>query len=394
MQKKRIAIVTPYGAEPRLDNYAEFILAQSLSAEGHDVRMYTYALKQSPYYERDTVYKGVKVFRCRQRFGVSPRLLFLLITFVPHTVFCFHPRSFLNFCAYLGARVVRARLVVEIVGILHDPFIVLDVGDPQKGLKSPLVLATNFFTFLKLLVSPAWKSAWENYIFHVATAHADVIVAINKDEQNYIRKIYNRDSTLIYWCTPRTSSLVGEKPASDARIPEEFLFFIGQIKRRKGWDTAIDGLASLKHMGVARHLVFVSPQKDLREPIEYAKARGVREHITFLAAVSNEEKQWLYSHATYVLVPSTYEGFGLPVFEAFTARKPVIATDIPVFLEFLEHRRNAMLFTMGDADALAKSIRELDADPTLQKRLIEEGAKTAQEFNSARMVNEYRTLIS
>ena len=38
---KRIAIVTPYGAEERLDNYAEFVLAQELIERGYDVRMFT-----------------------------------------------------------------------------------------------------------------------------------------------------------------------------------------------------------------------------------------------------------------------------------------------------------------------------------------------------------------
>jgi len=31
-------------------------------------------------------------------------------------------------------------------------------------------------------------------------AKADIIVAINQDEQKYIKKFYNRDSVLIYWC--------------------------------------------------------------------------------------------------------------------------------------------------------------------------------------------------
>lgn len=390
---KKIAIVTPYGAEPRLDNYAEFILAQALSKEGHDVRMYTYASKHMLLYEHDLVYKSVKVFRCRQRFGISPRLLFLLLAFSPHTVLCFHPRSFLNFCAYIASKIVRARFIVEIVGILHDPFIVLDVNDPQAGLKQPLVLATKFSILLKLLMSRSRRSAWENYVFHVATANADTIIAINKDEQHYIRDIYKRDSTLIYWSAPESPALIEQKPKGESSLPEEFLFFIGQIKRRKGWDTAIDGIVALKRMGVAQHLVFVSPQKDLHEPIEYAVARGVRENISFFSAISNEEKQWLYAHAVYVLVPSTYEGFGLPVFEAFAARKPVIATNIPVFLEFLEDRKNAMLFSLGDSEGLARAIRELDDDPALAQKLVEEGTKTAARFGRDRMLAEYRKII-
>src|SRR3990167_3474344 len=81
MGEKRIAIVTPYGAEPRYDNYPEFILAESLIERGWRVRMYTYALRNILTYRTDLVYKGIAVARCRHRFGISPKLfLSLLLT--------------------------------------------------------------------------------------------------------------------------------------------------------------------------------------------------------------------------------------------------------------------------------------------------------------------------
>ena len=128
-------------------------------------------------------------------------------------------------------------------------------------------------------------------------------------------------------------------------------------------------------------------------PIEYAKGRGVLDQIAFLSSISNEEKEWLYAHCRYVLVPSRYEGFGLPVFEAFLARKPICASDIPVFDEFLVHKKNAMLSPVGDGDALADSILALDADPTLVRTLVEEGVRTAARFAHERMVSEYIQLI-
>ncbi len=390
---KRIAIVTPYGAEPRLDNYAEFILAQNLGEKGYDVRFYTYR-SQKAGYEKDLVYKGVSVFRCRQRFGISPRLLVSLATFRPHVVLCFHPKSLLNFSAYLAARAIRTRFIVEIVGILHDPFIARDIDDPIDTLISPPVLITSIPALLKQLLSGN-RSAWNNYVCHAPTAHADTIIAINRHEQEYVKSIYGRSAALIYWCTPHTRVLEQHEPTTPEgkKLPDDFLFFIGQVKKRKGWDTAIDALASLKRKGVTKNLVFVSPHTDLHIPIEYAIERGVRDQITFLSAVSNEEKEWLYVHCSYVLVPSRYEGFGLPVFEAFLARKPICASDIPVFDEFLVHGKNAMISPVGDGYGLAASILALDSSPALVHTLTEEGARTAAQFNYERMVSEYIALI-
>src|SRR3989344_7410425 len=389
---KRIAIVTPYGAEPRLDNYAEFILAQNLVEKGYEVRFFTYR-SQKAEYVKDAVYKGVSVFRCRQRFGISPRLFVSLILFRPHTVLCFHPKSLLNFSAYLAARAIRTRFIVEIVGILHDPFIARDIDDPIDTLISPPVLITSVPALLKQLRSGN-RSAWNNYVCHAPTAHADTIIAITRHEQEYVKSIYGRSAALIYWCTPQTRVHDQHEPAIESgKLPDDFLFFIGQVKRRKGWDTVIDALASLKQRGVIKNLVFVSPHTDLHVPIEYAAERGVRDQITFLSAVSNEEKEWLYAHCSYVLVPSRYEGFGLPVFEAFLAEKPICASDIPVFDEFLVHRKNAMISHVGDGNGLADSILALDASSALVHTLIKEGTRTAAQFDYERMVSEYLALI-
>lgn len=394
--KKKLAIVTPYGGEERLDNYAEFNLAQGLMAKGWEVRMYTYSANGMPRYESDLVYKGIPVFRCRERFGLSPRLFFEIGRYCPDIVLGFHPRNFLNFTASLAARCFGATYSVQIVGILHDPYIVEDTDNPIGHLKDPKTVIVSFSQYLKTLCtsSPSkWGDHWRNYVLHTPTKHAKSVIAINKDEMQYIQSVYGRTAHLAYWSAPHKSdSNIEEKPKVE--IPKEFLFFIGQIKLRKGWDTTIESLAELKKDGIIKQLVFVTPHKDLSEPIALATKLGVREQIIFLSAVSNEERNWLYNHCQYVLIPSRYEGFGLPVFETFLAEKPICATDIPTYLEFLTHKKNAMISGIGDAKGLARSVAELDADPALQHRLVTEGNKTIADFSVERMVKSFLSAIA
>ena len=390
MENKRIAIVTPYGAEPRLDNYGEFILAQTLQERGWDVRMYTYGMNMPRLYAHDTAYGGARVFRCRVRWGISPKLFFSLLFFRPRSVLCFHPKSMLNFSAYWSARFSGARFVATIVGIFHDGFIVDDVDDPYGHIKTNPILVTNFRTFITHLSNP-WRWLWENYIFHMPTAHADTIVAINEDERRHVLTFYRRASECIYYCTPRFNT--GEAKQPTTSVPERFLFFIGQVKRRKGWDTAIEALAILKKKGRDSHLMFVAPKDQIEEAVEYAKEKRVLDCVTFLTSISNEEKRWLYAHSECVLVPSRYESFGIPVFEAFLAKVPLCASNIPVFKEFLVDRGNAMLFRTGDPEGLANAVLTLDGDPKLCERLIAEGEKTAEKFDYRRMTDAYEKII-
>ncbi len=390
----KIAIITPYGAEERLDHYAEFILAKGLVAHGEHVQFYTYAIQNNPDY-RNGLYQGVNVRRCWQKAGIAPGLFFSILRFRPDFVCYFHPRSFLSFTAYVAGRCVGAKIISEIVGILHDPFIVGDPDNPLETIKAhPLLIRTwrDFFTEFFLL---RWSLLWTNLLMHLPIAKADVIVAINRDEANYIHTWYGRSSTLIYWSIPQSEKHgENDQPSFYHDLPNEYLLFLGQIKKRKGWDTVIEALALLKDQGIIKKLVFVSPSKDLTLAREYAKKYGVENHIVFLSSITNQEKKWLYDHAQSVLAPSRYEGFGLPVFEGFVAGKPVLATKIPVYEEFLVHGKNALLSESGNARALADSIISLDKDPVLGATLVAEGYRTAAEFSDTIMISKFVQLFA
>ena len=55
-------------------------------------------------------------------------------------------------------------------------------------------------------------------------------------------------------------------------------------------------------------------------------ARREQRGVHWLGFVSEEELVELYRHATALVFPSRYEGFGLPILEAMARRTPVIAS--------------------------------------------------------------------
>lgn len=57
------------------------------------------------------------------------------------------------------------------------------------------------------------------------------------------------------------------------------------------------------------------------------------DHIRHLGYVSRSMLRSLYAHCSFVAFPSQYEGFGIPIIEAMTYRKRVLASDIPIFRE-------------------------------------------------------------
>ena len=61
------------------------------------------------------------------------------------------------------------------------------------------------------------------------------------------------------------------------------------------------------------------------------------------------------------------------VFDALACQRPVVTADTPAARECLVHGRDAWLCKAGDADALAKAIATLKADPGLRGRLADAG---------------------
>jgi glycosyltransferase involved in cell wall biosynthesis len=65
----------------------------------------------------------------------------------------------------------------------------------------------------------------------------------------------------------------------------------------------------------------------------YIERRELGPHIQQRRGISRHELASLYAESTAVLVPSLYEGFGIPIIEALACGAPVIASDIPVLRE-------------------------------------------------------------
>jgi len=94
-----------------------------------------------------------------------------------------------------------------------------------------------------------------------------------------------------------------------------------------------------------------------------AKKLGVREHVTFHAAVSEERLVELYREAKLFMLSSDEEGLGLVILEAMGCGIPVISTKCGGPETAVEDGRTGRLVSVGETEALAAAARELLCDP-------------------------------
>lgn len=84
--------------------------------------------------------------------------------------------------------------------------------------------------------------------------------------------------------------------------------------------------------------------------------RLITDDIIFTNNITNEELSALYANATAVLMPSLYEGLGLPVLEAVAHNKPVACSDVPVFQEIPHFRDALYAFDPYDIEDMAEAL--------------------------------------
>lgn len=98
-----------------------------------------------------------------------------------------------------------------------------------------------------------------------------------------------------------------------------------------------------------------------------ARERGVEEHIRYLGKVSEEELARLYRQATFFVLSSDQEGFGLVVVEAMASGIPVVSTASGGPEEIITHGEDGFLVPVGDTPSLVDAMEELVNAPHLQE---------------------------
>jgi glycosyltransferase involved in cell wall biosynthesis len=86
------------------------------------------------------------------------------------------------------------------------------------------------------------------------------------------------------------------------------------------------------------------------------------------------------------------EGWGLVVLEAMSMGLPVIASDLPVFGEYLTDEHDALLPAVADSAALARAMRRMVTDPALRARLRSGGNAVVDRFTWAASAERHREI--
>jgi glycosyltransferase involved in cell wall biosynthesis len=173
-------------------------------------------------------------------------------------------------------------------------------------------------------------------------------------------------------------------------LPETFLLYPAQTWPHKNHLLLLEALALARDRdGVEIPVVCPGRQTELFPRIaERARELRLEGAVSFPGFVEPLELRGLYELATGLVFPSLFEGWGLPVCEAFSTGLPVASSSATGLPDVVGDA--GLLFDPENPAAIADAIRELWTDPTLRSRLAERGTERSALFSFDRSAAIFR----
>jgi glycosyltransferase involved in cell wall biosynthesis len=190
--------------------------------------------------------------------------------------------------------------------------------------------------------------------------------------------------------TPSLSSVLAA--AAKLHLPDQFLFYPAVTWEHKNHEVIIRALRILRKLyGVRAEVRFSGKWTSFRRKLDrLASELGVADQIGYLGFISAEELHAVYARATAMIFPSKFEGFGLPLLEAFQAGVPVLSSNATVLPEVAQD--GALYFDPNSPEELAAQMKRVLQNNWLRAHLAERGKEVLSRYSINQTAVEFQAL--
>ncbi|MDA3883105.1 MAG: glycosyltransferase family 1 protein [Bacteroidales bacterium] len=215
------------------------------------------------------------------------------------------------------------------------------------------------------------------------------IIAVSESTKQDVLEHYSipeRKISVIY----HGSSLV--QKITNIKIPKEYILFVGSREQYKNFIFLIE---SISHFLLEKniHLVCIGSPFTKQE-FEMLQKLQIKQLCVSIQA-DDIDMYTIYSKALFFIFPSLYEGFGIPILEAFEAQCPVLLSDNKCFREIAGEA--ALYFNALDSSSLIEQVNTLIHNIAERNKLKQEGEKQLQLYAwdkaSISLINIYNNML-
>lgn len=206
-----------------------------------------------------------------------------------------------------------------------------------------------------------------------------------------------RDLVELLGTSPSKISVVhhGYRAVSDVapRLFDKYVLYVGERKGYKNFFPWLSAVRPLLVKDPSLRVVCTGLPFGKGE-LELFARWSIADRLVHISA-DDAQMASLYRHALCFVFPSHYEGFGIPILEAFHNGCPVCLSNASCFPEVAGDA--ALYFNPHDAQSMMDALQEVLSSPALREEMRLKGLKRAGDFSLERMVQNtcdvYRKLL-
>jgi glycosyltransferase involved in cell wall biosynthesis len=226
-------------------------------------------------------------------------------------------------------------------------------------------------------------AGWAGYqVYLRALRHADTCFAISDQTAADLVELLHVPEQKVVVAPPGIDLQRSDSDTGGESRP--YFLFLGGPDPNKNLSLVLDAMAICTELAQELRIAGHWLPKQVAALESQLDARGLRARIRHVGFAPASELPQLMRSATAFVIPSRYEGFGLPVGEGLAAGALVIHSRIPVLEQI--SAGSALTFGPDSAEELAACLRTAAGDSRLAANLRERGAVRAAELTWDRAV--------
>lgn len=222
-------------------------------------------------------------------------------------------------------------------------------------------------------------------IMILSVRRADKIITVSENTARDIEECLHVKKNKIHVVYNGIDPVYFKEP--DVR-KEDYILFVGRGDPYKNLSGLVKAYSLLVKKYNIQNKLLVVGEKDPRYPeVEnLAEKLNLKDKIVFHGYADTEDLVNIYRKAKVLVMPSFYEGFGLPAIEAMACGTPVIVSNTPSLMEVVKD--NAIIIDPYNVNEMAEAVHKVITDRNLAEGLSRKGVVYARQFTIEKMAEE------
>jgi len=253
----------------------------------------------------------------------------------------------------------------------YDPYFLKYLGD------KPFILTIHDMIYEILFDMFSANDKTSEYK-RLLVENATKIIAISENTKKDLIRFFGTDESKIEVVYHGNSMFLTSNIKININIPDKYILFVGSRESYKNFNRFIKSIASILKDDKELFVVCAGGGSFKNNEIELFENIKIASQI-IQKDLDDETLAYFYQNALLFVFPSLYEGFGIPVLEAFACKCPLACSNTSSLPEIAED--GAIYFDPYSEESIKNTIETVLKDQELRNSLVTRGTEQLKKFS-------------